>query len=48
MPGLLAEIERVVKVLISRMPRPTQSTSYTTERERREKHSKVSELIDFH
>lgn len=31
-PGLLAEIERVVKVLSSRMQRPTQSTNYRTQR----------------
>lgn len=31
--GLLAEIERVVKVLSSKMQRPTQSTTYQTERE---------------
>lgn len=30
-PGPLADIERVVKVLTSRMPRPTQSTSYRTQ-----------------
>lgn len=28
--GLLAEMERVVKVLMSRMQRPTKSTSYRT------------------
>lgn len=33
LPGLLAEIERVVKVLSSKMQRPTQSTTYRTERE---------------
>lgn len=33
LPGLLAEIERVVKVLSSKMQRPTQSTTYQTERE---------------
>ena len=33
--GPLADIERVVKVLTSRMPRPTQSTSYRTQRKRR-------------
>lgn len=31
MSGLLAEIESVVKVLISRMQRPTQSTSCRTQ-----------------
>lgn len=35
MPGLLAEIERVVNVLTSRMPRPTHSTSYRIQRKRR-------------
>lgn len=37
MPGLRAEIDRVVKVLTSRMPRPTKSTSYRKEKE--EKHN---------
>lgn len=32
--GLLAEMESVVKVLIRRMPRPTQSTSCGTQREK--------------
>lgn len=38
-PGLRAEIDRVVKVLTSRMPRPTKSTSYRIEKER-EKHNR--------
>lgn len=42
MPGLLAEIERVVKVLTSRMPRPTQSTSYRTERKNRKAGQKLN------
>lgn len=32
LPGPLAEIERVVKVLSSKMQRPTQRTTYRTEK----------------